>query len=457
MSTSIDVRRLSTTKIRPASFTEKQTDTHKRIDLNPWDLLFIRFTYIQKGFIFTKQQAEEGTKDERSIQDKISHLKTSLSHTLDHFFPLASRLGIEKHEDGNTFSVYIDCNFEGAEFVHATANISVEDILSPTYNPQSIIYPLFPLVGVRNWEVTELTDGVFIGCSANHSVCDGTSFWQFINSWSEISTNNYTSCPCPVFDRWFIKEEDCPIRLPLSFADKLLGKAAAPPPDGLVERCFRFTKTNIAALKDKASLEIISETKETMVISSLQAILAHIWTAVVRSRSCLEENYDESREVAVALMMNNRTKVIPPLPETFFGNSVSWRIVTLKEGELIERGFGFLASLLNEVVNSHNFENSKSFVESYIQDPFIPGPGDGRGSISNIFIARSSQRFNMYGNDLGWGRPIALKTGPTGRSNGTTTVNPGPVEGSIDIDIWLPIEVFKAMENDAQFMEAFAT
>ncbi|KAI3893989.1 hypothetical protein MKW92_023753 [Papaver armeniacum] len=449
MSTCIDVLRLSTTKIRPASFTEKQTDTHKRIHLNPWD------TYIQKGFIFTKQQSEEGTKDERSIQDKISHLKTSLSHTLDHFFPLAGRLGIEKHEDGNTFSVYIDCNFEGAEFVHATANISVEDILSPTYNPQSIIYPLFPLVGVRNWEgqshpllsiqVTELIDGVFIGCSANHSVCDGTSFWQFINSWSEISSNssnNYT----PVFDRWFIKEEDCPIRLPLSFADKLSAKAAAPPPDGLVERCFRFTKTNIAALKEKASLEIISETKETMVISSLQAILAHVWTAVVRSRSCLEENYDESREVAVALLMNNRTKVIPPLPETFFGNSVSWRIVTLKE-----------ASLLNEVVNSHNFENSKSFVESYIQDPFIPGPGDGRGSISNMFIARSSQRFNMYGNDFGWGRPVALKTGPTGRSYGRTTVNPGPVEGSIDIDIWLPIEVFKAMENDAQFMEAFAT
>ncbi|KAI3853543.1 hypothetical protein MKW92_038688 [Papaver armeniacum] len=271
MSTSIDVLRLSTTKIRPASFTEKQTDTHKRIDLNPWDLLFIRFTYIQKGFIFTKQQAEEGTKDERSIQDKI----------------------MLEFEYGNTFSVYIDCNFEGAEFVHATAIISVEDILSPTYNPQSIIYPLFPLVGVRNWEgqshpllsiqVTELIDGVFIGCSANHSVCDGTSFWKFINSWSEINTNsskNYT----PVFDCWFIKEEDCPIRLPLSFADKLSAKAAAPPPDGLVERCFRFTKTNIAALKGKASLEIIYSNKREygnlFITSYLGSYLDKWWYAL---------------------------------------------------------------------------------------------------------------------------------------------------------------------------------
>ncbi|KAI3925550.1 hypothetical protein MKW92_047977 [Papaver armeniacum] len=181
MSSFIEVRHVSTTKVRPASYVDNQTDTHKRIDLNPWDLLFIRFTYIQKGFLFTKQQAEEGTKDE-SINNKISHLKTSLSHTLDHFFPLAGRLGIDKHEDGNTFSVYINCNFEGAEFVHVTADISVEDIVSQTYNPQSIIYPLFPLNRVTNWEgqshpllsiqVTELIDGIFIGCSANHSIID---------------------------------------------------------------------------------------------------------------------------------------------------------------------------------------------------------------------------------------------------------------------------------------------
>ncbi|KAI3875371.1 hypothetical protein MKW98_000048 [Papaver atlanticum] len=174
-----------------------------------------------------------------------------------------------------------------------------------------------------------------------------------------------------------------------------------------------------------------------MVISSLQAILAHIWTAVVRSRSCLNDNYDESQELAVALLMNNRTKVIPPLPETFFGNAVSWRIVTLKEGELIKRGLGFLAWLLKDVVNSHNFENSRSFVESYMKDPFIYSDG-------NMLIARGSHRFNMYGNDFG----------QTGKFYGKTTVNPGPVEGSIDIDICLPMEVFKAM--DAHFMEAFS-
>ncbi|KAI3843330.1 hypothetical protein MKX03_030431 [Papaver bracteatum] len=86
----------------------------------------------------------------------------------------------------------------------------------------------------------------------------------------------------------------------------------------------------------------------------------------------------------------------------------------------------------------------------------MPAPGDkDKGIFSNTFMARSSQWFNMYGNDFGWGRPI--KTGLNGKSYGITTVSPGPVEGSVDIEICLPIDVFKAIENDAQFMEAFST
>ncbi|KAI3953116.1 hypothetical protein MKW98_020311 [Papaver atlanticum] len=472
---SANVHRISITKVRPASYIS--TENHRRIDLNPGDLLFLRSTYMQKGLLFSKQH-EEGTNDE-SINDKISHLKTSLSHTLDNFFPLAGRLAIEKHEDDNTLSVYINCNSEGVEFVHATADISVEDIVSPTYVPQSLIDPLFSFNGVPNYEgqsypllfvqITELSDGaIFIGCSANHSVCDGTSFWHFINSWSEIarSSDNHTLC-APVFERYFIKETDCPIRLPFSFADKIKAvrdttttEVSSPGPEGLVERCFRFTKANIAALKSKANSEIIiSETQQNIVISSLQALLAHVWTAVIRCRRSLNDDYDESRELAVSLLMNNRTKLIPPLPETYFGNSLAWGIKTLKEGELVNKGFRFLASLLKEMVNSNDFEMSRNYIESWMEKPFIPGYGDDNipGIFSNMFLARSSQWFNMYGNDFGWGRPIAVKTGINGKYYGTTTVSPGPVDGSVHIEICLPVEVFKAMENDTEFMEAFSS
>ncbi|KAI3878312.1 hypothetical protein MKX03_021772 [Papaver bracteatum] len=481
---SVDVPLVSTTNVRPASYIDQQaTNTHKRIDLNPMDLIFLSIPYMQRGFLFTKQHEEEN-----SVNDKISHLKTSAkgivtySITLwqyDHFFPLAGRLGIEKHEDGNMISVYINCNSEGAEFVHATADISMEDIHSPTYVPQAIIDRLFLLTGVRNCQgqshpllsiqVTELIDGVFIGCSANHSICDGTSFWNFINAWSEItsSSNNHTySRPSSVFERWFINGTDCPIRLQLSSVHgrlsakkNITGTDEVPPLDGLVERCFHFTKANIVALKERANLEIVSETKQNMVISSLQAILAFVWTAVIRSRSCLNDKWDESRELELRIWMNNRTKLVPPFPETYFGNSIARGVVTLKEGQLVKgSGFGFLASVLNGVVNSNNFEKSRSFIESWIEKPLMPvRGGNNTGIVSNVFVARSSQWFNMYGNNFGWGQPIAIRTGANGKSYGITTVSPGSVEGSVDIEICLPNEVFKAMENNAEFMKAFSS
>lgn len=41
--------------------------------------------------------------------------------------------------------------------------------------------------------MTELVDGTFIGCSINHIVVDGTTFWHFFNTWSGISRIGFGS------------------------------------------------------------------------------------------------------------------------------------------------------------------------------------------------------------------------------------------------------------------------
>ncbi|KAI3849270.1 hypothetical protein MKX03_001669 [Papaver bracteatum] len=472
-----EVRRVSTTKVQSASYIRRSTDSYKRIDLNPWDTVYMRKVYMQRGLIFSKLPEREDDVKEKNVKGNImiTNLKTSLSYTLDYFFPLAGRLGIQKHEDDNTISVYINCNFEGAEFIHATADTSVEDIIAQPYVPPSIIDPLFSLNGVRNYEgqshpllsiqITELLDGVFIGLSANHCVCDGTAFWHFINIWSEISrsSNYHISCPPrPVFNRWFFKDTDCQIRLPSSLADQEIpavmntdNAEAVLFEEGHVEKCFHFTKTNIAKLKARANSDIISETKQfnTVVISSLQAVLAHLWVAVLRATSSLHNNHDGIEETSFGFVADIRTRLIPPLPEGYFGNSASYLNVTAKDGEVIKRGFGFLASLLNEVVSTNNIENIRRTIQKSRKKPSIVSNGEA-GIKKKVLMTRSSHRFNMYGNDFGWGRPIAMRTGIRGKSNGMTTVNEGPVEGSIDIDISLPVKVFEAMENDVEFMEA---
>ncbi|XP_026452308.1 protein ENHANCED PSEUDOMONAS SUSCEPTIBILTY 1-like [Papaver somniferum] len=223
--------------------------------------------------------------------------------------------------------------------------------------------------------------------------------------------------------------------------------------EGLVEKCFHFTATSISKLKARANSEIISETKQNTVISSLQAVLAFLWIAVLRATSNLHTSFDEIKETMFAFAVNNKTKLIPPLPEAYSGNSITHVNVTATDDEVLKRGFGFLASLLNKVVNSINDGKIRSTFETMTKIPFIIN--DEAGTRKKVLMARSSHRFNMYGIDFGWGRPIAIKTGISGKSNGMTILNEGPVEGSIDIDISLPIEVFEAMENDAEFMEAF--
>ncbi|OEL22143.1 hypothetical protein BAE44_0016837 [Dichanthelium oligosanthes] len=72
-----------------------------------------------------------------------------------------------------------------------------------------------PLVSVQ---ITELADGVFVGMTSNHSVGDGTAFWHFLNTWSEIHRRGVDisdddlrglSTPPPVPRRWFA--ETCPV------------------------------------------------------------------------------------------------------------------------------------------------------------------------------------------------------------------------------------------------------
>jgi hypothetical protein len=178
------------------------------IELTPWDLQFLPYRVIQKGLLYHHPF-------ELDTSNQIQHLKNSLTSTLEFFPPFTGHLKIKEYEN-NTVSCSISCNNEGALFVHARAeNTSVAVILGSTYIPQ-IVHSFFLLNGVKNYEgisqpllavqVTELVDGVFIGCTINHIVVDGKSFWLFINSWAEISKGFQNISKCPTFKCWFPKD-----------------------------------------------------------------------------------------------------------------------------------------------------------------------------------------------------------------------------------------------------------
>ncbi|OMP01954.1 Transferase [Corchorus olitorius] len=412
----------------------------ERIQLTPWDLQHLLVGYIQSGLLFhiPKQQEEEPK------NGLIQRLKDSLSRTLDFFVPLAGRLATVDHEDETT-SFFIDCNNAGALFVHAVAEkVTISDLIEPVYIPD-IFDSFFQFDEVKNIEgiskpllavqVTELEEAIFIACSINHSVVDGASFWHFFDSWSEISRGNSVHLSkIPIFERQFLNGIDNPIRIPRKQVQDHINDELI---ETLLARHFYFTKHDIQKIKTKANVEM-----NTDKISSLQAVLSHFWRSIMRNRH-LEPNQD----TIILIVVGFRQK-LQQLPEEYFGNAVQSTMVTLKTGDLIEKGLGTAAMQINKIVaNYHPEEDLMTYLECWANNPRIY---QTRKLMDNALLIAGSPRLDTYGIDFGWGKPIAVRHGAGFKFDGVLTVYGGVEEGSFEIKVCLSPEILQALEKDHQ-------
>ncbi|CAA0826838.1 Uncharacterized acetyltransferase [Striga hermonthica] len=296
-----------------------------RLDLTPWDLQMLLLEPIQYEILFHKHAFP--------IEFIIDYLKASLSRVLDYFPPLAGRLSTDNTND-KTAVYFVDCNNKGAGFIHAAAtDVLVSYITEATHTPE-IVFSFFPLNGTRNFQgtseplfaiqITQLEDGLFMGCTTNHAVVDGSSLWHLIRSWSEIGSGREKISEMPSFERDFPGWENRPIPVRvLDFTTKIV----RPP---LLERVFRISKESVAKLKARANLEAGEFT-------SFQVILGHIWRCVARSRKKTDGNSEEVFVTAIGA----RGKI--PLPKGYFGNAidVSWLCM---RGRCWEMGWAELRS-----------------------------------------------------------------------------------------------------------------
>uniref|UniRef100_A0A803LTZ3 Uncharacterized protein n=1 Tax=Chenopodium quinoa TaxID=63459 RepID=A0A803LTZ3_CHEQI len=303
--------------------------------LAPMDLMIFNFHYIQKGLLFTKPSHINN--QEYSISKLLHSLKESLSLALVHFYPLAGQLTTRISKNRHECLIFVDCNKgPGARFIYATLDMSISEILSPADVPL-VVQSLFdhdrainhdghrrPLLSVQ---VTELKDGVFIGCSMNHVVGDGTSYWHFWKIWSEIHRANgkqlLVSRP-PNHKRWFPDGYGPAIPLPFTHPDEFV----------------------------------------------------------------------------------SRHRLDPPLPPEYVGNCVTPTITTTTAGELLAHNLGWVASLLHQSVVNHSDKIVHKIIEGWLQSPFVYRPGKMFDPYS--VTMGSSPIFDMYGNEFGFGKAVAV-------------------------------------------------
>ncbi|CAN6280734.1 unnamed protein product [Urochloa humidicola] len=438
------------------------------VHLTPWDLRLITIDYIQKGVLLPKQKHEH-----RHVA--VDRLATSFAHALARFHPFAGRLAVDERAAAGegTVTVSLRCTGEGAEFIHAAApGVTAADITGELYIPHELVASLFPLNGLVSADaasadgeprrapllaaqVTELDDAVFVAASLNHAVGDGTTFWHFVNTWSDLSRSGggATEQPPPVLERWFL--DTCPVPVPLPFAKLEHAVRRSDNTQPPLQECFfHFSGESVKKLKARANAEVRSMSGDaadtaTVTISSLQAVLGHLWRSVCRAR-----RLDPPQKTTYVLLIGCRGRVKGIPAAGYVGNAVVPCKVTSTAGEVVGKGLGWAAWQLNRAVAS--FDEAALVLESlerWVREPRLAYNTDLLGAAD--VGTGSSPRFDVYGNDFGWGKPVAVRCGPGNKLDGKTTVFEGRGGGgAVALEVCLAPDALARLVADDEFMHA---
>ncbi|XP_004501559.1 uncharacterized acetyltransferase At3g50280 [Cicer arietinum] len=418
--------------------------------LTTWDIAMSSMHYIQKGLLFKKPTPPNN--QQNFINNLLEKLKHSLSIALFHFYPLSGHLVTHKTQDPPAYNIFVDCsnNNSGAKFIYATLNMTVSDILTPIHVPP-IVESFFDLNKIVNHDghtmpllsiqITELLDGVFIGCSMNHHIADGTSYWNFFNTWSEIFQAEDHGVPIshqPFHNRWFPNGYGPLINLPFKHHDEFISRFEKPE---LRERFFHFTTESIAKLKAKANIE-----SNTNKISSFQSLSAHVWRCVTRARGLAKD-----RKTSCQLAINNRPRMEPQLPEEYFGSCINTVSAEASVGELVENDLGWAAWKVHVAVVEYDDIKVRKIVKEWLECPVIFQVKRHFDPLSVAMI--SSPRFNMYGNEFGMGKAVAVLSGYANKCDGNVTAYEGREGGgSSDLEICLSHDAMTNLELDETFL-----
>ncbi|KAK1668524.1 hypothetical protein QYE76_056683 [Lolium multiflorum] len=141
------------------------------------------------------------------------------------------------------------------------------------------------------------------------------------------------------------------------------------------------------------------------------------------------------------------------MPQGYIGNAVVLGKATSTVGEILEKGLGWTAWQLNRLVASFD-EAAMEEWPRWIQAPDFEYMGR-LSSGGAALMTGSSPRFDVFENDFGWGKPVAVRSGLGDKMDGKATVFEGPERGgSMSLEVCIAPDVLKRLVADMEFMES---
>ncbi|CAN1166979.1 Uncharacterized acetyltransferase At3g50280 [Linum perenne] len=135
------------------------------------------------------------------------------------------------------------------------------------------------------------------------------------------------------------------------------------------------------------------------------------------------ENPDPESETRFVVQVGFRSRFESKFPAHYFGNAIGGCTITMKVKQLLkeEGGLGHVAAEVK---------------------------------VGGFTVLSGSPRFDAYGVDFGWGKPVAVRSGWGNKYDGKVTVYPGAEAGSMDFEICLSPDSFDRLRSDSEFMAA---
>nr|WAU86910.1 birch protein [Betula platyphylla] len=380
----LNVEIISKEMIKPSSPTPHDLRTHKLSFLDQ----IPPTTYIP--IILFYQAPKTNSHDDVDQVEKSCHLKKSLKQTLNRFYPLAGSVK-EDHS--------IDCNDNGVEYNEARVASNLSQVLQ--HFDVEILNKFLPfepygnrtkrpagsrevLLGVQ-YNIFDC-GGVAIGVCISHRIADGASATTFLGAWSATSRGDVLEAEaiCPKFDaaKYFPPKD-----MSWGKGDMSIRK------DKIVTRRLVFDKSNIAALKDKASIG--NPTR-------VEAVSAFIWKRLM----AISKSKAAPARVHVAIhAVNIRQRMVPPMPTHSFGNLWYFAAAVLSPHDQLDDNDSNLVSKLSDAIKGINGDFVKKLQSDAILDSLTKAvERSSKGDVESYRFTGWC-RFPLYEADFGWGEP----------------------------------------------------
>ncbi|CAM0949140.1 unnamed protein product [Alopecurus aequalis] len=334
----------------------------------------------------------------------VAKLKKSMAKALVSFYPLAGRLGVDSQG-----RVEVNCNAEGAIFVVARSDHTVDDFVSDT-SPSSELTKLFaprvqPSSVMLGIQVTFLRcGGVVLGTAVHHAVVDGSSMFHFTRTWANYCRDGegavVVEAP-PCHDRALLRARSPPVVHPETipmFCSSLTMHSTPPGTSTsvLATQVFTISGDQLPALKHDCGGA-----------STFCAVSALVWRCV-----CVARSLNPDATTRMSFPVDIRRRLTPPLPDGYFGNGVVNVFATASVKDVVS---GTLASVAGRVKATAERLNEKEVLRSAVDYFEVTatekaggrtGTAEDRGNLPETEVRMNSWFYvPMYDTDFGWGKP----------------------------------------------------